>query len=63
MDETKGLTEQEWQRLSGVTTWSAFLQLPWELQQRFRKALPTVAEQLERKHFATMNRGVPYAKP
>ena len=61
-DETK-LSEPEWQTITGVVTWHDFLQLPYELQQRFRASLPGVAEQLERKHFSEMNRGVPYAKP
>jgi hypothetical protein len=54
IDETK-LSEPEWQRITGVVTWHDFLQLPFELQQKFRHSLPGVAEQLERKHFAKVS--------
>ena len=54
IDETK-LSEPEWQRITGVVTWHDFLQLPFDLQMKFRAAMPGVAEQLERKHFAKVS--------
>ena len=57
-EEQATVSPENLAKLSRVRTWSDFLALPWQLQVVARRICPTLPEQLEKRHFVTVNKGV-----
>jgi hypothetical protein len=52
MPDEPSFTDDEIRRLGEVRDWSAFLALPWRLQDEFKRRFPQIPAALERRHFA-----------